>query len=640
MIHYHPGTWGICFAFQLTGSVFPKSFAWAGPCAVITLVVHTMIRMPSLKGKVPEMEVGASIMGYFASVLGFLIVFRVNQAYSRWWEGGALLQQIRGNWFTAYSSLLAFVNEHHSCPEDVENFKHKLARLISLLYSSAIHQVSTADDKVFEVIDIDGFSPEHIEFMAHAHDRCEVILQWIQKLVVEANVQKLIDIAPPILSRVYNQLGNGIVNLNNARKIAEFPIPFPLAQMITVMLLYHMFVTCMVCAFSIETSFYASMFAFVIIFSFQSINYIALELENPFGDDPNDLPLQEMPRDMNSSLIELLEKRASCVPTLALDVRHKMLHTRSCNFDTELCAMANGELDTESTPPRVQKGSRETWGHQAKIKEAATKWPCNGPWYFFKKRDDSDLANSFQPLAGDAVGLVAKDNVNSNSNSRSASAGSSSPRVKLVGKKMGNAELSVESREAKYRVSSPEAAKAEVSNGPSAQVESPLDIASPLENGPTAVALPVSSGHEANSTPLLASSESPGRERGVPAANDNVVRQSGQTTSQALPRLTSERVDRDSDKSATLLSGSDSGGRLASSPLAAPSQTIAYASPLRVDSPGDRSGARSDQTAISMPARSEHTALSMPTAAGSTSREREESAALLPAAQESLGHWV
>lgn len=69
---------------------------------------------------------------------------------------------------------------------------------------------------------------------------------------MEANTAETIKIAPPILTRVYNQLGNGIVNLSNARKIADFPIPFPLSQMITVMLLFHWVVTAVVCATAVS----------------------------------------------------------------------------------------------------------------------------------------------------------------------------------------------------------------------------------------------------------------------------------------------------------------------------------------------------------------------------------------------------
>merc|ERR1719248_20456 len=104
--------------------------------------------------------------------------------------------------------------------------------------------------KEFEIIDADSFDPVAMTFLEQdtIHDKTEVILQWIQRLIVDADKAKLIDIAPPILLRVYNQLGNGIVNLNNVRKITDFPIPFPLAQMMTFMLLIHWVITALLCA--------------------------------------------------------------------------------------------------------------------------------------------------------------------------------------------------------------------------------------------------------------------------------------------------------------------------------------------------------------------------------------------------------
>merc|ERR1719261_1071062 len=132
-------------------------------------------------------------------------------------------------------------------------FQHMLVGLVSLLYGSALHQVTTMADRNFELINVDDFDPESMKFMHQAHDRCEVVLQWIQRLIVDANNSEAIKIAPPILSRVFNQLGNGIVNLNNARKITEFPIPFPLAQMITVMLLFHWCMTPLLCVITVES---------------------------------------------------------------------------------------------------------------------------------------------------------------------------------------------------------------------------------------------------------------------------------------------------------------------------------------------------------------------------------------------------
>jgi len=178
------------------------------------------------------------------------------------------LQELRGEWFNAFSSLLAFCNSADEKKESVLEFQHTLVRLMSLLYCVALEQVTTVDNQSFELIDLDGFEVERLEFMQTGHDRCEIVLQWVQRLIYNADEAHTIKVAPPILSRVYNQLGNGIVNLNNARKITDFPIPFPLAQMVTLMLLMQFALTVVICATSVKHALWSGFLSFIVVFSF------------------------------------------------------------------------------------------------------------------------------------------------------------------------------------------------------------------------------------------------------------------------------------------------------------------------------------------------------------------------------------
>jgi len=353
MITYDQGKWGVLFACTLKGSVFPKAAVWAFPCSIAAILLHILLNSSEEHfNQLGAGDVGASVLTGFTFILGFLVVFRSQQAYARWWEGGTLLQQLRGEWFNAFSSLMAFCNKAPDKEEDVIRFQHKLARLFSLLYSAALSQVSTLKTKDFELIDIDDFEKESMDYLMKSHDRCEVCLQWIQRLIGDANDELLLKVAPPILSRVYNQLGNGIVNLNNARKITEFPIPFPLAQMISFMLLFHWLITAFICAASVDRSFWAGILSFIVTFSFQSINYIAVELEMPFGDDANDLPLHEMQSDLNASLRSLMDKRAQHPPIFNFKAGHKMLRCRGQTmediFATSKNEMENGDTSFEN----------------------------------------------------------------------------------------------------------------------------------------------------------------------------------------------------------------------------------------------------------------------------------------------------
>merc|ERR1739848_425086 len=52
------------------------------------------------------------------------------------------------------------------------------------------------------------------------------------------------------------------------------------------------------------------------VFSFWCINHIATEIEQPFGDDANDLPIRELQEEVNHSLLLLLSDMASHTPTI------------------------------------------------------------------------------------------------------------------------------------------------------------------------------------------------------------------------------------------------------------------------------------------------------------------------------------
>jgi len=337
MIQYRAGKWGLLFAFSLGGSVFPKALVFALPCAVTTVILHILFQEEETSRTVNMGDGATDMFAGFNFILGFLIVFRSNIAYSRWWEGGGLLQQLRGEWFNAFSSCLAFCNAAPDRQEDVTKFQHQLVRLMSMLYGSALSEVSEMDDNRFDFIEFHGFDGNSLEFLQGSHNKCEIVLQWIQRLIHEASGTEVVKVAPPILSRVFNQLGNGIVILNNAKKLNEFPIPFPLAQMILLMLGLHWVLMTIMCAATVESPIWAGIVCFAVVFSFWSIHYISEQLEQPFGDDSNDLPIREMQVDLNSSLLALMKAEARFPPPFKYDpIKHSELKIEYIAIETYL----------------------------------------------------------------------------------------------------------------------------------------------------------------------------------------------------------------------------------------------------------------------------------------------------------------
>eukprot|EP00927_Polykrikos_kofoidii_P018952 TRINITY_DN1881_c0_g5_i1.p1 TRINITY_DN1881_c0_g5~~TRINITY_DN1881_c0_g5_i1.p1 ORF type:complete len:646 (+),score=80.32 TRINITY_DN1881_c0_g5_i1:83-2020(+) len=330
MITYDFGRWGVGFILQLEGSIFPYALALAVPNVVLMVGLGILIRGFSSETSGVSSSVSDAAKNSFSGVmmfwaaysgcLAFLLIFRTQIAYGRFWEGGTLLLQIRGVWFNATSNMVAFCNEKESMQHDVHLFQHKLIRLMSMLYCSALHQVSGVGDDNFDIVGFEGFNDESLEHLLGARDRCEVIMQWIQRSIVQNMNAEVLKIAPPIASRVFQELSNGIVDLQNAKKITEFQFPFPYAQMITVMLLMHWIMTPLLAAIMIapEQRVLGAIVVFISVLSLWSLNYTAAELEMPFGDDPNDLPITRLMLDFNSSLISLLNPLVQNPPAFSM----------------------------------------------------------------------------------------------------------------------------------------------------------------------------------------------------------------------------------------------------------------------------------------------------------------------------------
>lgn len=314
MIHYESGKWGVWSLTRYRGSVFPKAFAWALPNAVCIVLLHYFEIDIKENWNDYNVEGVKEVWASYTFILGFLLVFRSSQAYSRYWDGAKLIFQVRGAWFTAVSSLMAFCSSKAEMRSEVLKFQLLLSRLASMLYCTALQQVADLADDAFEILDTTGFDAESIGYLQHANNRCEIIMQWIQKLVIQGQETGVLSAPAPILSRAFQELGRGTLNLDNVRIISDIPFPFPYAQMTTLMAIAQWIMTVALAVHEVDSAALAAIGGFCVTFAIWCLVYIALELDQPFGDDHNDLPLVLLQQDFNRSLLDLLHPLAQSLP--------------------------------------------------------------------------------------------------------------------------------------------------------------------------------------------------------------------------------------------------------------------------------------------------------------------------------------
>ena len=194
-----------------------------------------------------------------------------------------------------------------------------LTRLMSLLHCSALQTTCELDDDSLEVLDLGAVSSTGLLHFRDSPDRCETVMLWLQRLIMDAERSKLLEAPPPILSRAFQELSRGMVSMTNLRKIRDVPFPFPYSQFLSCILLAHWILTPLVASQTVMKPWWAGIIVFVVVTSYWTLFYIAQEIDQPFGEDANDLPVREMQRKFNAKLEFFIQPDSYTVPSLNLD---------------------------------------------------------------------------------------------------------------------------------------------------------------------------------------------------------------------------------------------------------------------------------------------------------------------------------
>jgi len=377
----------LSMVFMLEGSVFPKSLWVAIPCCAMTAALTAWIEYGELSFLSREsVLLDNAAWGGFSFLVGFLIVFRTSQSYNRFWDGCSSTHRMRAEWFDASSALVAFTR--FSQPEsesEARNFLNILVRLFSMLHAAALAEIEdTVTDNIenveafsFGLIFPDNLDDESLMAIKNSEAKVELIFAWIQQLVVHNIKTGVLAIPAPILSRAFQELANGMVAFHEALKISYVPFPFPYAQCCDLLLMLHWLVTPIVVSQWTTHPAWAALFSFIQSFILWSLNFIALELENPFGRDANDIDGRSMQQEMNASLSLLMMPSTWRLPTMksgSVDLAQKATFTDTCSF---LDAWRRCSLD-DCTPITRSYTSAFVHGGTARQSMSMATWRPSG----------------------------------------------------------------------------------------------------------------------------------------------------------------------------------------------------------------------------------------------------------------------
>lgn len=279
------------FVLNLRTSVIPRIW-WAVAVSMIFAFLITIfyksgvnwLHQPTLASLIP------------AIVLGLLLVFRTNTSYDRFWEG----RKIIGNLINDARSLgiLLWVNIYEKNHQDTEA-KMAAVRLIAVFFIALkLHlRKENADEKIKSLVT----EQQYLELTNVNHMPLRT-LQWMGEYLKQMHDRHYID---SIQLTAYNQLIEKLVGYVGAcERILNTPIP----PAYSIHLKHLLFIYCTALPFylSADLGWFTIPAAGIITFALLGIEAIGIEIENPFGYDPNDLPLDKLNDVLLSNLEELM----------------------------------------------------------------------------------------------------------------------------------------------------------------------------------------------------------------------------------------------------------------------------------------------------------------------------------------------
>ncbi|UPZ14737.1 bestrophin family protein [Flavobacterium humidisoli] len=244
-----------------------------------------------------NLHINPAIFTLFGIALAIFLGFRNNVSYDRFWKGrklwGALLNDTR----SLARQSITLLNTKGDKSES-QNF---INLLIAFVYALK-HQLRNTDSAE----DLNRLLPSDFkEQLDEVHFKPIIILRelglWVKKAKEEGKIDSMAQLA---FEENLNKLSDIV---GGCERIASTPIPYTYS----VLLHRTVYIYCFILPFGfVETLGWITPFVIVFIaYTFVALEAIADELEEPFGVQPNDLPLDAMSLMIENTLLELNDQK-------------------------------------------------------------------------------------------------------------------------------------------------------------------------------------------------------------------------------------------------------------------------------------------------------------------------------------------
>lgn len=228
-----------------------------------------------------------SILGF---VLSMLLVFRTNTAYDRWWEGRKVWGELVNNSRNLSLKINAFVKD--------EKLKKEFIDLIVLYNYVLKNHLRNKDGSADYTYLSEGLKAE----LANASHKPNLIANRMFMMSTEFLHNKHIN------DSQFLSMNDELKSFTNAagacERIRNTPIPYSYNLFLKKIIFLYVFTIPFM--FGHDFRYVTIIISMAMLYVFASIELIAEEIEDPFGEDDNDLPLDDICERIKINLSEII----------------------------------------------------------------------------------------------------------------------------------------------------------------------------------------------------------------------------------------------------------------------------------------------------------------------------------------------
>ena len=293
MISYNPKYWFRTFLRHQNAAIgrrlLPMALCLIAYAFLVAWLADRYGHLLPLNSNLKNISVLHSLLGFAISIL---VVFRTNTAYDRWWEGRKLWGSLVNNSRTLAINLAALL------PGDDERNRGFFGQLIPRFALELKNHLQLESTRF--ALDEDPH-PEIPDFDRGKHVPNQVASLLMARAVA---LQRGGAINTEHLLLINSELSSFMEVCGACERIKNTPIPYAYSAFIKQFIFFY--VITLPLGFVVSLGYWIIPAAVFVFYVLASLELIAEEIEDPFGRDTNDLPMQRLTETIQKNVAEIL----------------------------------------------------------------------------------------------------------------------------------------------------------------------------------------------------------------------------------------------------------------------------------------------------------------------------------------------